>query len=140
MRAIVRTTWAGSRPMAVSPDSISASVPSNTALATSLTSARVGAGAVIIDSSIWVAVITGTPAATRPADDRLLRQGHRFEGHLDAEITAGHHHGVGHLEDLGEMVHGRNRLDLGHDLRAVSADDVAHGVHIGAGAHERHGD
>ena len=39
------TTSAGSWPMAVSPESITASVPSNTALATSLTSARVGAGA-----------------------------------------------------------------------------------------------
>ncbi len=34
-------------------------MPSKTALATSLTSARVGVGAEIIDSSIWVAVITG---------------------------------------------------------------------------------
>ena len=51
--------------MAVSPDSISASVPSNTALATSLASARVGDGAVIIDSSICVAVITGTPTDTQ---------------------------------------------------------------------------
>ena len=39
-------------------------VPSNTALATSLTSARVGTGARIIDSSICVAVITGRPYAT----------------------------------------------------------------------------
>ena len=52
-------------PMAVSADSITASVPSNTALATSLTSARVGAGATIIDSSICVAVITGVPTATQ---------------------------------------------------------------------------
>ena len=50
--------------MAVSPDSITALVPSNTALATSDTSARVGVGAVTIDSSIWVAVITGLPWAT----------------------------------------------------------------------------
>jgi putative Mn2+ efflux pump MntP len=39
-------------------------VPSKTALATSLTSARVGVGARSIDSSIWVAVITGRPKAT----------------------------------------------------------------------------
>ena len=56
---------AGSRPIAVSPDSITASVPSNTALATSLTSARVGDGASIIDSSIWVAVTTGVPTSTQ---------------------------------------------------------------------------
>ena len=38
-----------------------ASVPSKMALATSLASARVGRGFWIIDSSIWVAVITGLP-------------------------------------------------------------------------------
>ena len=65
MRAIVDTTSTGSAPIAVSADSITASVPSNTALATSLTSARVGAGATIIDSSICVAVITGVPTATQ---------------------------------------------------------------------------
>ncbi len=37
-------------------------VPSNTALATSDTSARVGLGLRIMESSIWVAVITGLPA------------------------------------------------------------------------------
>ena len=47
--------------MAVSAESMTALVPSNTALATSLTSARVGVGAWIIDSSICVAVITGRP-------------------------------------------------------------------------------
>jgi hypothetical protein len=36
-------------------------VPSSTALATSVASARVGRGFLIIDSSIWVAVITGLP-------------------------------------------------------------------------------
>ena len=41
---------------------MSASVPSITALATSFTSARVGSGERVIDSSICVAVITGFPA------------------------------------------------------------------------------
>ncbi len=50
--------------MAVSADSMTASVPSKTAFATSLTSARVGVGELTIDSSIWVAVITGRPAST----------------------------------------------------------------------------
>ena len=49
MRAIVRTVSAGSWPMAVSPESMSASVPSNTALATSEASARVGRGLRIIE-------------------------------------------------------------------------------------------
>ncbi len=65
MRLIVRTTPAGSEPTAVSADSISASVPSNTALAMSLTSARVGEGAVIMLSIICVAVMTGTPTSTQ---------------------------------------------------------------------------
>ena len=73
MRDIVATTSAGSWPIAVSPDSITASVPSNTALATSLTSARVGAGASIIDSSICVAVIDRRADLDAVADDLLLQ-------------------------------------------------------------------
>ena len=49
--------------MAVSPDSITASVPSYTALATSVTSALVGRGLRIMESNIWVAVITGLLAS-----------------------------------------------------------------------------
>src|SRR5436305_1665803 len=41
---------------------MTASAPSYTAVATSEASARVGVGAVIIDSSIWVATMTGFPA------------------------------------------------------------------------------
>ena len=51
--------------MAVSPDSITALEPSNTALATSDASARVGVGAWIIESSIWVAVMAGPTAMHR---------------------------------------------------------------------------
>ncbi len=56
---MVRTASTGYAPTEVSADSITASVPSKTALATSLTSARVGVGALTMLSSIWVAVITG---------------------------------------------------------------------------------
>ncbi len=56
--AIASTAFTGYRPAAVSADNITASVPSMTALATSLTSARVGTGLWIIDSIICVAVIT----------------------------------------------------------------------------------
>ena len=48
----------GYLPTALSAESITASVPSITAFATSETSARVGTGLVIIDSIICVAVIT----------------------------------------------------------------------------------
>ena len=51
----------GYLPEAVSPESMTQEVPSNTALATSDTSARVGRGLRIMESSIWVAVMTGLP-------------------------------------------------------------------------------
>src|SRR5258706_15745507 len=57
-RAMAATVSTGYLPVAVSADSITASVPSSTALVTSDTSARVGIGLLIIDSIIWVAVIT----------------------------------------------------------------------------------
>ncbi len=63
MRAIISTARTGYLPTAVSPESIRASVPSNTALATSEASARVGLGLLIIDSNIWVAVMTTLPAS-----------------------------------------------------------------------------
>ena len=55
--AMISTVSTGYLPAAVSADSITASVPSSTALATSDTSARVGTGAWIIDSIICVAVM-----------------------------------------------------------------------------------
>ena len=63
MRAIVSTVSTGNFPTALSPESMTASVPSRIALATSEASARVGRGFSIMLSSIWVAVITTLPAA-----------------------------------------------------------------------------
>mmetsp|Transcript_66788 Transcript_66788/g.184196 ORF Transcript_66788/g.184196 Transcript_66788/m.184196 type:complete len:247 (+) Transcript_66788:1210-1950(+) len=51
----------GYLPAADSPESMTASAPSKIAVAMSEHSARVGAGLSIIDSSIWVATITGLP-------------------------------------------------------------------------------
>ena len=62
MRFIVATASTGYCPAADSADSITASAPSKIAVATSDTSARVGTGLVIIDSSICVATTTGLPA------------------------------------------------------------------------------
>ena len=59
---MVSTHFTGYFPDAVSPDSIIAVVMSYTAFATSLTSALVGLGLLVIDSSICVAVTTGLPA------------------------------------------------------------------------------
>src|SRR2546427_231412 len=63
MRAITTTASTGYRPVAVSADSMIASAPSKIAVETSETSARVGLKCVTIDSSIWVATMTGTLAA-----------------------------------------------------------------------------
>ncbi len=65
IRLIMATASAGYWPIAVSPESITASVPSSTALKTSLASARVGRLVVSMLLSIWVAVITGTRAGGR---------------------------------------------------------------------------
>jgi hypothetical protein len=72
-----------------------ASAPSNTAVATSETSARVGTGAVIIDSSIWVATTTGLPARRAARVICFWMPGTVLERHLDAEIAARDHQRVG---------------------------------------------
>mmetsp|Transcript_71192 Transcript_71192/g.161121 ORF Transcript_71192/g.161121 Transcript_71192/m.161121 type:complete len:253 (-) Transcript_71192:567-1325(-) len=59
----VVTASMGYLPAADSAESITASAPSNTAVATSDTSARVGLGDSIMLSSIWVATMTGLPCA-----------------------------------------------------------------------------
>src|SRR5215471_2402369 len=61
IRSMYATASTGNSPTAVSPESITAEVPSRMAFATSLASARVGSGECTIVSSIWVAVITGFP-------------------------------------------------------------------------------
>ena len=70
MRSIMFTASYGYCPAAVSADSITASAPSNTAVATSDASARVGAGAEIMLSSICVATTTGMP---RSRAARMMR-------------------------------------------------------------------
>mmetsp|Transcript_7613 Transcript_7613/g.18859 ORF Transcript_7613/g.18859 Transcript_7613/m.18859 type:complete len:228 (+) Transcript_7613:128-811(+) len=60
---IVATVSTGKSPIADSPLSITASVPSSTAFATSQASARVGKGLSSMDASISVAVTTNLPAA-----------------------------------------------------------------------------
>mmetsp|Transcript_40492 Transcript_40492/g.106845 ORF Transcript_40492/g.106845 Transcript_40492/m.106845 type:complete len:234 (+) Transcript_40492:1415-2116(+) len=59
---IVMTVSLGYLPLAVSPESMTQSAPSRIAFATSLTSARVGRGLCVIESSICVAQMTGLPA------------------------------------------------------------------------------
>ena len=71
----------GYSPTLVSPDSITASAPSSTALATSEASARVGAGLLIIDSSIWVATMTGLALRRAFSTTRFCRNGTSSSGH-----------------------------------------------------------
>ena len=67
---MVVTASSGNSPIAVSSESITASAPSKTAVATSEASARVGRGACTIDSSICVATMTGLPAARHASTSR----------------------------------------------------------------------
>ena len=84
MRFIVSTTSAGWTPTAVSPESMTASEPSNTAFATSEASARVGRDAVVIDSSICVAVIATRPWRAAASRMRFWRPGHLLGPVLEA--------------------------------------------------------
>ena len=104
--------------MADSADNITASAPSNTAVATSETSARVGAGAVIIalhhlrGDHHWLARLARGPG------DLLLQTRDLLHRHLDAKIAARHHDAVGDLDNLLELGERRGLFDLGHDRRA----------------------
>jgi len=67
----------GYLPLAASPLNITASHPSQTALATSETSARVGTGFSIMLSTIWVALITKRPACLARAMRSFCAKGVR---------------------------------------------------------------
>ena len=59
---------------------MTASAPSNTAVATSETSARVGTGSTIIDLSIWVATTTGLPDNLAARVNRFCQPGTSSSG------------------------------------------------------------
>ena len=120
IRLIVATASTGYWPMAVSPESITASVPSSTALKTSLASARVGRLEVSMLLSICVAVITGTRAWWQAAMICFWIAGTRGHVHLDAQVAARDHHGVGLGDDRVEVGHGLRLLDLGDDPRPAA--------------------
>ena len=134
MRAMVRTAWIGHAPTLVSPDSMIASAPSRTALAQSEASARVGREFSIIDSSTWVATITGLAVCAGDLDGALLDQRHVLERQLDAEVAAGDHHAVERVDDLAEVVDRLRLLDLGDDGQplALLVHDLVHVVEVGA--------
>ena len=104
-----------------------ASARSKIALATSLASARVGRGAVVIESSICVATTTGLPAAARLGDDAALQDGHLLRRRLDAEIAARDHDRVG-AAMIGVEIRDRLvLLDLGDDGHVRSSHQRAQG-------------
>ena len=114
MRAIVATVRAGSWPMAVSAESIRAAVPSKTALATSVASARVGVGAVTIDSSICVAVMHR--AALGRMQSRMMRFCRWGTSSIEQSMPRSPRATItpsGRLDDVVQVVDGGAGLDLG---------------------------
>jgi hypothetical protein len=95
------------------PDSITASVPSSTALATSEPSARVGTGFWIIDSIICVAVIVSLFAFQRHPDHLLLQAGDPRVADFDGEVAARDHDAVDVLRMSSRLVDRLGALDLG---------------------------
>ena len=132
MRFIVSTASTGYSPAADSAESMTASAPSKTAMATSETSARVGTGAEIMLSSICVATTTGLPTRRAARVNLFLHAGHRLERHLHAEIAARHHDGVRQLHDLVDPLQRLRLLDLGHDAGAALDDLAGLGDVLGA--------
>ena len=101
---MVDTAPAGKLPFAVSPDSMVASAPSMTALATSVISARVGRGLLIIDSSICVAQMTNLArrlhlemiifCANGTFEDGISIPTHSTRAAFKADVHTGEHHSV----------------------------------------------
>ena len=90
------------------------------AVATSLTSARVGVGEVIIDSSICVATTTGFPNWRAVATMRFWSGGTSSGGKLDAEVAASDHDAVRERDDVDQPVDRGRLLDLGHQRRLLA--------------------
>ena len=66
------------------------------------------------------------------ADDPLLQAGHVFRRHLDPQIAARHHHGVGQLDDLVQALDRRRLLQLGQDGGAAGHQRARLGHVLGA--------
>ena len=136
----VCTARAGNAPAAVSPASMIASTPSSTALAASLTSARVGRGSVVIDSSTCVATMTGMRCRHARARDFLLDARNALERHLEAEIASAPPSRASHASRISSSCVERLRpLEL-RDEHRVRLVRVHHQLsrlpHVGRGLHE----
>ncbi len=80
------------------------SVPSRMAFATSVDSARVGRLFSVIDSSIWVAVITGFPNILALSHELLLDNGDLFNWYFNTEVPTGNHYAIGNFQNIINIV------------------------------------
>ena len=76
------------------------------------------------------------------AHDAALDDGEFLDVDFDAEVAAGHHDGVGCIDDGVEVGDGLLVLDFGHDFRwqAGFLEFAAQKLEMGTVAHEAHGD
>ena len=128
--------------MAVSSDSMMASVPSKMALATSVTSARVGRGLSTMDLQHLGGGDHRLGRGVGLGDEHLLGPRHRLQGDLHAQVAAGDHDAVGRGDDLVDVVQGLELLDLGDHRRVLArgGDDLLDRRHVVSRAHEGQGD
>ena len=136
MRFIVATASTGYCPAADSADSITASAPSKIAVATSDTSARVGTGLVIIDSSIWVATTTGLPVRRALRVICFCTPGTFSSGISTPRSPRATIRASADLDDLVEPGHRLRLLDLRHHGGAAAGDLLRLGDVLGP-LHER---
>ena len=122
MRFMVATASTGYCPAADSADSMMASAPSKIAVDTSDTSARVGTGLVIMDSSIWVATTTGLPARRADRVICFCSPGTFSSGISTPRSPRATISASARSDDLAQPMHGLRLLDLGHDGGAAARD------------------
>ena len=90
------------------------------AVATSLTSARVGVGDVIIDFEHLRRDDHRLSELARAGDDPVLQRRHALGRKLDAKVAARDHDRVGKRDDVVQPVDRRRLLDLGQQRRLVA--------------------
>ncbi len=120
-----------------------ASTRSCTALAASLTSARVGRGSLTHRLEHLGGDDHRDAERAGPARDLLLHPRHAFERQLEPEIAARHHHRVGLAQDLLDVRDRFRPFQLGYerDVRGAGvAQRLARLAHVGGGLHEAQGD
>src|ERR1700740_1024537 len=122
MRFMVATASTGYCPDADSADSMTASAPSKIAVATSETSARVGTGLEIIDSSIWVATTIGLPARRQAGGLFFCTPGTPARRLFTPKSAAGDQERIGRFENVAELGHRLRLLDLGHHRSAPAGE------------------